>query len=111
MGNGRYSCQSYLVLVLQALADRKERYLGTYFRCNRRPERVYLVVCEGLPRLGHLKLCTTQPLGPCLAVSQEATSLESGTNLEKGTGVIVLTRYAGISEEFFTRAADFVPER
>lgn len=47
----------------------------------------------------------------CLAVLQEATSLKSGTVLEKDTGVIVLTRYAGLSDEFFTRATDFVPER
>ena len=35
----------------------------------------------------------------------------NGTSLEKDTGVIVLTRYAGLSNEFFTRAKEFIPER
>ena len=46
-----------------------------------------------------------------MGLFQEATTLGSGTALEKDTGVIVLTRYASLSEELFTRANDFVPER
>lgn len=37
--------------------------------------------------------------------------MEDGTVLEKDTGIIALTRYAGESEDCFTRAKDFVPER
>lgn len=37
--------------------------------------------------------------------------MKNGFVVEEGTGVIVLTRAAGVSEEFFTRAKEFVPER
>lgn len=37
--------------------------------------------------------------------------MKSGLVLKKGTGVIVLNRTLGVSDEFFTRATDFVPER
>lgn len=37
--------------------------------------------------------------------------MKSGMELKKGTGVVALSRYVALSEEAFTRAADFVPER
>ena len=37
--------------------------------------------------------------------------MESGFVLEEGTDMFMLTRALGISEEFFTRVKDFVPER
>ena len=37
--------------------------------------------------------------------------MESGFVLEEGTGMFLLTRALGVSEEFFTRAKEFVPER
>lgn len=37
--------------------------------------------------------------------------MSDGVVLEKGTGVITLIRYTSLSEDAFTRAADFVPER
>lgn len=42
---------------------------------------------------------------------QEATTLANGKPLKKDTGLIVLTRYAGLSEDCFTKAKEFVPER
>lgn len=35
----------------------------------------------------------------------------NGMAVEKGTGVIALIRYTSLSEDAFTRPADFVPER
>lgn len=46
-----------------------------------------------------------------LVDSQENFTLNSGARLEEGDGVVVLTRAAGTSEEFFTRGKEFVPER
>lgn len=37
--------------------------------------------------------------------------MKNGFVVEEGNGVIVLTRAAGVSEEFFTRGKEFVPER
>lgn len=37
--------------------------------------------------------------------------MESGFIIEEGDGLLVLTRALGVSEEFFTRAKEFVPER
>ncbi|CAM9472380.1 unnamed protein product [Hapterophycus canaliculatus] len=43
--------------------------------------------------------------------STEDFTLESGTVLQEGTGIVVLTRAAGVSDEFFTRGKEFLPER
>lgn len=37
--------------------------------------------------------------------------MKSGRVLKKGTAVLTLNRAAGISEDFFTRGDEFVPER
>ncbi len=37
--------------------------------------------------------------------------MRNGTELEKGNGLFVLTRAVGVSDEFFTRGKEFVPER
>lgn len=37
--------------------------------------------------------------------------MKDGFVVKEGNGVIVLTRAAGVSEEFFTRGKEFVPER
>eukprot|EP00752_Nemacystus_decipiens_P014601 g13003.t1 len=50
--------------------------------------------------------------GPVMALyGTEDFMMESGFVAEEGTGMFVLTRALGVSEEFFTRAKDFVPER
>lgn len=41
----------------------------------------------------------------------ESTTMGNGMAVEKGTGVIALIRYTSLSEDAFTRPADFVPER
>ena len=43
--------------------------------------------------------------------SQEDFTLKNGFVVEEGTVVRVLTRACGVSDEFFTRGKDFVPER
>ncbi|CAM9835267.1 unnamed protein product [Ectocarpus fasciculatus] len=43
--------------------------------------------------------------------STETTTMESGLELEAGTAFTLLTRYPCLSEDSFTRAKDFVPER
>lgn len=47
----------------------------------------------------------------CVFHSQEDHTLKDGLVVEAGTGFIVLTRAAGVSDEFFTRGKEFVPER
>lgn len=42
---------------------------------------------------------------------QEDITLKTGIVLEKGTGAFVLMRAVGVSDKFFTRAKEFVPER
>ncbi|CAM9461272.1 unnamed protein product [Ectocarpus fasciculatus] len=52
------------------------------------------------------------PAGPVVFLhSTEATTMESGLELEAGTAFTLLLRYPCLSEESFTRAKDFVPER
>jgi len=43
--------------------------------------------------------------------SQEDFTLRNGFVMKKGTGLWVLTRACGVSDEFFTRGKEFVPER
>lgn len=45
------------------------------------------------------------------SVHQEDYTMKSGFVVEEGTGVVVLVRAAAVSEEFFTRGKEFVPER
>eukprot|EP00903_Cladosiphon_okamuranus_P016174 g14925.t1 len=56
-----------------------------------------------------LRLRTPAPL--MMFNSAEDHTLEDGFVAEAGTALIVLTRAVGVSDEFFTRAKDFVPER
>ena len=42
---------------------------------------------------------------------QEPTALKSGVEHEAGTAYSLLIRYPSLSEDAFTRAKDFVPER
>ena len=37
--------------------------------------------------------------------------MENGMKYDKGTSFCVLTRFVSMSDEFFSRGADFVPER
>lgn len=46
---------------------------------------------------------------PCLV--QEDFALENGFVVEEGTAVVTLNRAASVSEEFFTRGKEFIPER
>ncbi|CAM9660900.1 unnamed protein product [Pylaiella littoralis] len=56
-----------------------------------------------------LRLRTPAPL---LAFNcTEDITLKTGIVLEKGTGAFVLMRAVGVSDKFFTRAKEFVPER
>lgn len=43
--------------------------------------------------------------------SQEAVTMKDGRVLDAGTGINLLPRYASLSDDNFTRAGDFVPER
>lgn len=43
--------------------------------------------------------------------NQEAHTLTNGYKIKKGKAVMVLNRFASISEDNFTRGAEFVPER
>eukprot|EP00904_Undaria_pinnatifida_P013623 jgi/Undpi1/9391/HiC_scaffold_27.g11848.m1 len=70
------------------------------------PRTLSTLAVSSIPRT----LCACATNVPCVGV-QEATKMVNGTSLEKDTGVIVLTRYAGLSNEFFTRAKEFIPER
>ena len=91
--------------------------------CVRRGSFVDLPACLPAPSLGASITHSTPSISPYYIYGtyranqhafgglQEATTMEDGTVLEKNTGVIVLTRYAGASENCFTRAKDFVPER
>eukprot|EP00752_Nemacystus_decipiens_P014607 g13007.t1 len=56
-----------------------------------------------------LRLRTPAPL--LMFHSTEDYTMKNGFVVEEGTGVIVLTRAAGVSKEFFTRGKEFVPER
>lgn len=37
--------------------------------------------------------------------------MKNGVKAAKGTGFIALMRYSAVSEEAFTRASEFIPER
>lgn len=37
--------------------------------------------------------------------------MKNGIKVDGGSGYVLLTRYAALSEEAFTRAAEFIPER
>ena len=52
------------------------------------------------------------PLRSCFhAIKQEDHTTNKGFKIKKGWGVTLLTRFASISEENFTRGAEFIPER
>lgn len=44
-------------------------------------------------------------------VQQAEYKMKNGLNAERGTGFITLLRYPASSEEAFTRADEFIPER
>ena len=37
--------------------------------------------------------------------------MQNGMKYKKGTSFCLLTRYVSVSDEFFTKGADFVPQR
>ncbi|CAN0205555.1 unnamed protein product [Ascophyllum nodosum] len=73
------------------------------------PEQLkQLVFCAAVFR----EVVRLRPSGPILFhTCMEDHTTNKGFKIKKGRGVMVLIRFASISEENFTRGAEFIPER
>ncbi|CAN0418983.1 unnamed protein product, partial [Ascophyllum nodosum] len=73
------------------------------------PEQLnQLVFCAAVFR----EAVRLRPSGPLLAhTCMEDHTTNKGFKIKKGRGVILLLRFASISEKNFTRGAEFIPER
>lgn len=60
---------------------------------------------------GAYHVLAVTPRAGCHSPSQAEHAMQSGVIAEKNTAFVLLTRPSVLSEDAFTRARDFVPER